>query len=220
MKTIKKAYIPLLLLLVVLFSGAMFSVASAQETNTVSVHGDANIGLENQAVGNHDNGADATVTANEDNQATTSTEGNDNGELTAEQHRSTVASFVQSLRTVADHEGIIGTQVRVIAEAQDNEASTSAEAITRVANKGKFSTFLFGSDYASLGQLRSEMVTTQNNIDQLKTLLTQATTATDKAELAAQIKVLEDSQVKLDAFVTAHENTFSLFGWFTRWFAK
>jgi hypothetical protein len=131
-----------------------------------------------------------------------------------------VATFVQNLLDVANREGGIGAQVRVIAQEQNDSASTSARAITNVENKGKFSTFFFGSDYTSLGQLRSEMVTTQNNIDQLKNLLSKVTSDANKAELSAQITVLENSQVQTDAFVKAHENSFSLFGWFARWFAK
>src|SRR3989338_8415290 len=64
----------------------------------------------------------------------TSTDANAKGQLTAEAHRSTVAAFVQSLLNVANREGGIGAQVRVIAQTQSNAASTSAEAITKVEN--------------------------------------------------------------------------------------
>src|SRR3989344_3489202 len=143
----------------------------------------------------------------------TSTDANAKGQLTAEAHRSTVAAFVQSLLNVANREGGIGAQVRVIARTQSDSASTTAEAIAKVENRGKLRTFLFGSDYKSLGQLRSEIATTNNNIEQLKDLIGKATSDADKAELSAQIQVLEDSQAKIDAFVIKQASTFSLFGW-------
>lgn len=165
----------------------------------------------------------ATGTTERDGNSTstaTSTNENTNGQLNAEEHRSTVASFVKSLLSVADREGGIGAEVRAIAQAQNDSATTSEDAITKVESKGKISTFFFGSDYKNLGKLRSEIATTQNNIGQLNNLLAKATSTADKVVLAAQIKVLEDSQVKVDAFVNAHENSFSLFGWFVKWFAK
>ena len=198
----------------IFLSGGLFSVAFAQE----DTHGNATSSAAQAR--EHGNATSTEARDNEDNATSTDANENDNDEFTAESHRSTVAAFVHSLLDVADREDGIGAQIRIIAQAQNDEASTSAEAITKVRHKGAFSTFLFGSDYTSLGQLRSEMVTTQHNIDQLKSLLTQATNNTDKAELAAQIKVLEDSQVKLNAFITTHENSFSLFGWFARMFVR
>lgn len=166
----------------------------------------------------------ATSTANRNDNATSTNEKNKNatstGQLTALEHRSNVASFVKSLLAVANREGGIGAQVRVVAQSQNNSASTTENAIRKVENRSRFQTFLFGSDYKSLGKLRSEMVTTQNNIDQLNNLITRAESDADKAELLAQVKVLEDSQVRVDAFVKAHESSFSLFGWLVKPFVK
>ena len=145
---------------------------------------------------------------------------NSDGKLTAEAHRSAVATFVQSLLAVANREGGIGAQVRAVAQSQQDSASTSAKAIANVEDRGWLRTVLFGSDYRSLGQLRSEMVTTNANITQLKNLLGNAVLDADKAELSAQIAVLEDLQAKTEAFVQTRESSFSIFGWFTKRFAQ
>ena len=107
-----------------------------------------------------------------------------------------------------------------MAQSQNDSASTTAEAMTKVEDRGALRTLFFGSDYKNLGVIKSEIVTAENNINQLKNLLAKTTSDTDKAELTAQIKVLEDSKVKVDAFVKTHESSFSLFGWFTKIFAK
>jgi hypothetical protein len=199
-----------------LLSAIMYSIASAQGIVAVNVHANVNASVELGTQGNA-----TSATAKEDEHANaTSTNASASGQLTAQAHRSTVAAFVQSLLNVATREGGIGAQVRAVANSQSDSASTSAAAITKVEHRSKLLTLFFGSDYKSLGQLRSEMVTTQNNIDQLNNLLTQASSDADKAELSAQISVLEDSQATIDAYVTAHENSFSFFGWFTKWFAK
>ena len=205
------------------------SQTKGNETSTeikASVRGDVTntTTQENRATSTDENNNNNTGTTKEDNRATsteTSANENINGQLTAEEHRSTVASFVKSLLDIADRErGDVGTQVRVVARAQNDSASTTSDAIAKIDNRGKLQTLLWGDDYSTLGQLRAEVVTTQNNIDQLKALLPKTTNNTDKAELSAKIKVLEDSQIKVNAFINAHENSFSFFGWFVKLFTK
>lgn len=160
----------------------------------------------------------ATSTAAKDKQA--STAASTKGEITSASHRSVVATFVKSLLAVANREGGIGSQVRIVAQSQNDSASTTATAITKIDGRGSFRTFLTGSDYKNLGVIRSEIATTSANIAKLKVLLSQATSDTARAELNVQIKALEDEQVKIEAYVKANEAKFSLFGWFNRLFVK
>ncbi|MCX6781018.1 MAG: hypothetical protein NT003_02800 [Candidatus Magasanikbacteria bacterium] len=159
-------------------------------------------------------------TSTDKNENTTSTEEGDKGQFTSEEHRSSVANFVQSLLKVADREDGIGEEVRVIAQQQNDSSATSTAAMAKVESRGRIHTFILGTDFKSLGDLRSEMTTTQNHIDQLKKLESKMKTKVDKDELTKQISSLEDSQVKVNAFVTTHENKFSLFGWFVKLFSK
>jgi hypothetical protein len=150
-----------------------------------------------------------------ENSETTANE-NDRGELTSESHRSAVAVFVQSLLSVADREDGIGPEVREIARAQNDSASTTTIAMSKVENRGSFRTFLFGSDYANLGVMRSQIATTTNNINRLKTLLEQTTNEQDRRELTVQIQALEIEQARISAFIKTNESKFSLFGWFNK----
>lgn len=147
---------------------------------------------------------------NKKNERATST-----GQITAEEHRSTVANFVQSLLNAADREGGIGEQVRVIAQQQNESASTTIQAIEKVQSRSKIKTFLFGSDYKNLGALRSEIVQTRNRIDQLNRLIQNAT---NTAEIQAQIQTLEQEQTKIENFIKEQEGKFSLFGWLVKLF--
>ncbi len=223
-----------------LLSGALVSVASAQ--GVANIHANANADIQIHTQGNStstaaqgavrgnatSSAAQTAVRGNATSTAAksgvhgnaTSTNASANGQLTAESHRSTVAAFVQSLLAVANREGGIGAQVRAVAESQQDSASTSANAIAKVEGVGGLHALFLGSDYHSLGQLRSEMATTSANIAKLQDLLAKATSDSDKAELSAQIQVLQDSQAKIDAFVKAHENSFSFFGWFMKMFAN
>lgn len=213
---------------VLLASGAIVPVASAQSTNA-NVRAGATTTANTSTRGNATSSeaamrtetkteVRATSTASRGN--ATRTEASARGQLTAEEHRSAVASFVQSLRNVANRAGGIGSEVRVVAQSQMDSASTSARAITTVETRSKLKTFLIGTDYKSIGQLRSEMATTTNNIAKLRKLADEATDASVKAELSAQITALEASQADLEAFVEAHESSFSLFGWFVKLFVR
>jgi hypothetical protein len=143
------------------------------------------------------------------------------GQQMAETHRSAVATFVQSLVSVADREkGGIGEQVRVIAQQQNVSGFEVSEEITAVESRGKIKTFLIGSDYKNLGALRSEMVQTRNRIGQLQRLVDKATTEEDKTILQDQITKLEKERTDINKFITDNENKFSLFGWFVKLFTK
>jgi len=140
------------------------------------------------------------------------------GAITAEAHRGLVANFVQSLLAVAGREGGIGQQVRVIAELQNDTKDKTAEEIKIVENRSEVKTFFFGSDFKNLGDLRSQIVQTRNQIAQLTRLADKAENDQDKAELESQIQTLEQEQTNIDNFVTQNEDKFSLFGWVVKLF--
>jgi len=137
------------------------------------------------------------------------------------EHRSTVATFVRSLLNIADKEqGGIGEQVRVVAQEQNETKDKVADGIDKIQNRSKIKTFLIGTDYKNVGQLRSEMVKTGNQIDWLKKLLDKTTSEESKTALQGQIQTLEQGQQKIDDFLKANESKFSLFGWFVKLFNK
>lgn len=143
------------------------------------------------------------------------------GEISATEHRSAVATFVRSLLDIADREhGGSGAEVRAIAHEEDETGSTTVEAMAKVEGRGSLRTFLFGSDYKNLGVIRAGIATTSAHIDQLIRMRDAATSASEKAELSAHIDTLASTRTKLDAYVMAHEDVFSVFGWFVRLFGN
>lgn len=137
------------------------------------------------------------------------------------EHRSAVATFVQDLLNVAGREqGRIGEEVRAVAQAQNEIKDKIADEIDKIQNRSKVKTFLIGMDYKNIGQLRSDMVKTRNQAEQLKRLLDKITSEESKATLQEQIQALEQEQQKIGDFLNANENKFSLFGWFVKLFNK
>jgi len=143
-----------------------------------------------------------------------------NNELNGEQHKSTVSTFVQNLLDVANKESGIGDQVKAVATEQEQSKEKVADAIDKVKNRNTIKTFLFGTDYKNIGQLRSEMVTTDNSISKLKTLLGETTSSGNQAILQSQITSLEQEQTKINNFITTNESKFSLLGWLVKLFSK
>jgi uncharacterized membrane protein YgaE (UPF0421/DUF939 family) len=136
----------------------------------------------------------------------------------AEEHRSAVADFVQSLLSIADREGGIGQEVRTIANQQNEMRDRAADLIYAVENRSKVKTFLIGTSYRNVGELRSQMVQTRNQIEQLNRLMEKVENAGDKTELQNQIQVLEKEQLSINDFITQNESKFSLFGWAVKLF--
>ncbi len=170
-----------------------------------------------QASSSNNARATSSVKSNNGKASTTATV---SGNLTAEAHRSAVATFVQSLRTTADRDGGIGMEVRAVAQSQSDAASTTADAMTKIENRSKVVSFFLGTDWKSVGAIRSAIA--QNNAD-VRSLEKAAALATDpsvRAELESEIETLQGTRVALEGFVTSHEEKFSLLGWFTKLFVK
>lgn len=215
---------------------AHVEAAEADTTNIAAVGGQVNKNASSSSANSNKDGnkeknaTSSTKTDDRDDNASTSKDkdcidedkdcNNDQGKLTSESHRSVVATFVHSLKDLADRDGGIGEQVREIARSQNDSATTTLNAMKKVEDRGGFRTFLFGTDYKNIGMIRSEIATTSNNIAKLKSILEKMGTTSDQADLSYQIKTLEAQQSKLEDFVTSREKTFSLFGWFNKRFAK
>lgn len=220
------AFAVLALVLTTGVAHAEYSVTNLETNANVSVGIQANNKVKTEASSSASVKGNATSTSKQKDNATTTTKGNASttatttsnlkGQSMSLTHQSIVSAFVHSLLSVADRDGGIGTEVRAVAKSQNDSATTTAEAIAEVEGRGALRTFILGSDYKNLGVIRSEMATTTTNIAKLKTLLDKTVNAADRAELSLQIKALEAEQATLEIYVKAHENAFSLLGWFSK----
>jgi len=141
-------------------------------------------------------------------------------QINADEHRSAVADFVQGLLEVADREGGIGKQVRVVAQQQKQSSDTTTQAMEEIQTRNKVKTFFIGTDYKNLGAIRSETVQTRNRLEQLNQLMENVQNEADKTELQNQIQTLEQEQTKIESFIKTQEGKFSLFGWAFRLFSR
>ena len=134
-----------------------------------------------------------------------------------EVHRSKVAEAVQELVKAADRTGGIGAQIRMLAKEQEDIHTDVAKKMEAVEGKSWVARFLFGSDFDTLGELRSALVTSENGIDVLKKARDKVSPSV-KADIETQIEVLEDENEHARAFIDEQEGKFSLFGWLVKLF--
>ena len=135
-------------------------------------------------------------------------------------NRSAVSLVVRSLLAIADRDGGIGAEVRLVAQEQASTTIQTNESKNEVESDGSVKVFFFGPDYKNLGELRSSIVTTENNITRLEKAAARTTSASVRADLEVQIQALEAEASSTEAFVKENESKFSLLGWFVKIFVK
>jgi hypothetical protein len=191
-------------------------VAFAQD---VSLSANANLNASTKAQsGQATTSGSATGTASV-NATSSKPKSSDSATTTGVQNRSEVATRVQALLSVADRVGGIGVEVREIAHAYASSSAHIEEEKDDVENRPGWMVFLVGSDYKSLGEIRSELATTENGISRLTRARDAATDASVKAELDVQINALRASASTTAEFVEENEDEFSVFGWFFKFFS-
>lgn len=139
----------------------------------------------------------------------------------ADEHRSAVASFVQSLLDVADRQALdgIGEHVREVAKQQNDAEDKIGPMLDEIKNRSKVKKFFFGADLGVTKEVKKEIMDTQKRLDDLekaKVLFE----GEDKAQLEAQIKNLKENITAVLADVQAEEEKPSMFGWLKRFFAR
>jgi len=140
----------------------------------------------------------------------------DANEDVSEGHGSVVSQFVQNLHDIADADGGIGKQVRVIAQSQNDSQDEIAEAIDDVEERNGFVKFLIGPNYSGIENVQVEIGANQGRINVLNQLLSGAADPVVKIVLREQIEKLQEENTKLQEFVVKSEEGISLFGWLFR----
>lgn len=145
---------------------------------------------------------------------------NRKGATVSAEHQSAVAKAIQAILAASATNVKVGEQIRVIAQQQSDTQAAVSDNIARIETESKVKTFLIGSDYKTIGALRSDLAKSQASIEQLKRTIEQTTDATLKATLLAEVKTLEIEQASIETFVEAKASSFSLFGWAVKLFSK
>lgn len=132
-------------------------------------------------------------------------------------HKSEVAKAVADLLDTAELDRGIGDQVRMLAKEQQSIHDEVADELEHLERRGEWETFFWGPDYDSIGKVRSALVSSENGLDVLRKAREKAHSSLQD-DIDKQVEVLEHEIEHAREFVDAHEDVFSLFGWFAKWF--
>lgn len=140
------------------------------------------------------------------------------GETNAQLHKVKSEEVAKKLKEVAVEEEAAGNvevseQVEQVAVEQAEIQAETTEAIEEIETRGAVKTFLIGTDYKNLGQLRSNLVQNRNEIRKLTRTMTQAQTPESAALIQAQLMTMTQERERIKSVITTNEEGFSLFGW-------
>lgn len=134
--------------------------------------------------------------------------------------RSQVANAVQALLQIADRDKTIGEQIRVIAQAQNQNHEKLESGLQKINSRSKVKKVFIGPDYKEINSAKGLLQQNQEQIQQLNQIQNQNTNLDNLQNLKEQINILEQANLELENQVKSSENGFSLLGWMFKWFAK
>lgn len=137
-----------------------------------------------------------------------------------EERKAEIAAIKDKLLEIAKKNSRVAEDVNAVADDVEQAGNDAVDSQTKIEERSKLKTFLFGSDYKNLGTLRSTLVSTQNQIDRLTKAKERTTNSTTIAEIDAQIAKLTEMKDKATNFVSNNESKFSLFGWVRKIFSQ
>jgi len=195
------------------------ATVGATEVKTVELERGSS---ERSATSSRDNDEDINDADDADkvnNGTTTDKELKDN-EGRGDERRSEVAKYVKELLSVADRQGGIGEQVRLIARDHEKDVNDTENAVKEIKDRNSFTKFFFGPDYKKVSEAESKLNKQAENLAELIKIKDSMATGTDKTILEIQISAMQAIKAELEKEVTESQKGVSLFGWLNRLFNK
>ncbi|MFA6227644.1 MAG: hypothetical protein WC668_00430 [Patescibacteria group bacterium] len=142
------------------------------------------------------------------------------GSALAQERRSQVANAVQELLQVAERNGGIGEQVRVIAQEQNQNQEKLEASLEKVQSRSGLAKFFIGPNYGEINNAQKLLEQNRERIQQLNQLEDQLANQGDQQLLAQQIQILEQAGSAVENSLGAAKKGFSLLGWAFRLFIR
>jgi len=143
----------------------------------------------------------------------------ESGTSSVQQHMSQVAVEVQKLLESSPSGGI-GQQVRVVAQAQNQNQIAIKTGLDKISSSSAFVKKLFGYSRKNIQNLEKVMTANRLQIEQLQRLQLEISNQADADQVQSLIQTLEAQQTNLAQTVQAEKQNLGLFGWLTRFFVK
>lgn len=132
--------------------------------------------------------------------------------------RSEVANTVHDLLEMADRNGGIGEQIRVVAQAQNKNQEDIKSGLEKIQSRSKFKYFFVGPDYKQIDNIKALLTQNREQLQQLSQIQTQLVNQGDNQKIQEQINTLEQINTSFENQINTTERGFSLLGWLFRIF--
>ena len=139
----------------------------------------------------------------------------------AQSHAIKVKEIVLGLEEVAleevetgDEE--VGNEIGDVAEDIEEVALDTTESMDEIEDRPAWKTFLLGTDYKNLGQLRSSIVHTDNSIRKITQTMARVEGADSDTALQERLGELNQERTRIMEMIKSEEDKFSLFGWLSK----
>jgi len=142
------------------------------------------------------------------------------GEVLVEERRSQVANAVQEMLQVAERNGGIGQQIKLIAQNQNQNQEKIEVSLQNVQKRSGFAKFFIGANYGEINKAQKMLEQNQEQIQQLNQIRNQLSNKGDQQQLTEQIQTLEQTNLQINNSLETTQKGFSLFGWMFRLFSK
>ena len=139
----------------------------------------------------------------------------------AQTHALKVKEIVMGLEDIAVEEGEVGDEevgeeIEDIAEDIESIAVDATESIDDLEERPGWKTFLLGTDYKNLGQLRSTLVHSENNIRKITQTMARVEGADSDTALQERLGELNQERNRIIQIIQEEEGKFSLLGWVSK----
>lgn len=136
------------------------------------------------------------------------------------QRRSQVANAVQEMLKVAERDGGIGEQVRVIAQNQEKNQEKVEAKLEKIQNRNKLVRFIFGPDNQEIKNARKLLQDNRDELTRLENVRSQLVDVVDQQKVQEQIEKIQEASIEIENDLNRSEKVFSLFGWMKNIFSK
>lgn len=227
----KQIFIASLLALTLLFVGNVYAKAQNGPQGMIQVQLEGS----QQVNSNSNNGSDAGMQIQQQNQVNLQDDGlqnqvqnqGDNQQIQKVQQqgimtqaRSQVANAVQEMLQVAERNGGIGEQIRVIAQNQNQNQEKIENSLLQVQSRKTFTKFIVGPNYGEINNAQKMLEQNRQNLEQLNQIRNQIVDQVDSQQLLEQIQVLEQANLEIEDSLESAQKGFSLFGWLFKVFSR
>lgn len=145
---------------------------------------------------------------------------NDSSIKMPEQRKSIVANAIKEMIKVAESNGVIGQEIKTIAQTQTQNQEKLEIGIQKTKSRSGFAKFFIGPNYGEIKKSQKLLEQSKEQIQELNKLRTQIINQGDQLQIVEQVQLLEQANQQIENSLNEAQKGFSLFGWMFRLFIE